>query len=82
MLTIGGYEVDLLATMPNGEQWLVQVCLDLTDPQTRQRELLALQDAHQERPQARCLLLALVIPSILAVPPVTKVKTWLLGEPS
>ena len=84
VLTAGGYEVDFLATMPNGEQWLVQVCLDLTDPQARQRELRALQDAHQERPQARCLLLALVIPPVLVVPPpieLLKVTTWLLDEP-
>lgn len=54
VLTPGGLEVDFLATLPDGQQWLVQVCHDLTDPQTLAREVRALQDAQPAHPHARC----------------------------
>lgn len=83
VLTPGGFEVDFLATLPGGEQWLVQVCHDLSDPQTLAREVRALQDARQERPQARCLLVALVTPAVLDLPApieLQRAAVWLLGE--
>lgn len=83
VLTPGGYEVDFLAQLPDGQQWLVQVCHDLTDPQTLTREVRALQDARQEHPQARCLLVAFIAPAVLELPtPVElhRAAAWLLGD--
>lgn len=83
VLTSSGYEVDFLAHLPDGQQWLVQVCYDLTDPHVLAREVRALQDAQQEYPRARCLLIALIKPAVLELPPFIELHgaaVWLLGE--
>lgn len=68
VLTGNGLEVDFRATLPDGQTWLVQVCLDATAPATWAREVRALQDARKDWPQARCLLIALDLP-LHAAPP-------------
>jgi len=46
--TRSGYEVDFLAEDSRGSRELVQVCTDLKDPATRQRELRALEEGMKE----------------------------------
>jgi predicted AAA+ superfamily ATPase len=46
--TRSGYEVDFLAENPMGARELIQVCADLDDPATRQRELRALEEGLKE----------------------------------
>ena len=46
--TSDGFEVDFHARFPDGRRELIQVCADLSDGATRQRELRALQQALQE----------------------------------
>jgi predicted AAA+ superfamily ATPase len=80
--TPGGYEVDFCAQLPQGETWLVQVCLDLTDPETLQREVRALQDTQTLWPQARRMLISLTSPAVLALPQgieLHRATTWLLN---
>ena len=59
--TSSGFEVDFHARFPDGRRELIQVCADLTEPATRQRELRALLEALQEPPghgaQARLISL-------------------------
>ena len=77
-----GFEVDFCARMPDGSTWLVQVCLDLSDPDTLQREVRALQDAQAEWPKARRMLVSLSAPPVLALPEGIewhRATTWLLG---
>lgn len=57
--TAGGFEVDFLARFADGRQELIQVCADLADAATRERELRALADAAREYPQASKRLLVL-----------------------
>lgn len=56
--TIGGYEVDFLATDHAGCQRLVQVASDISDPANFQQELRALASAAAEFPEAERILLA------------------------
>lgn len=79
--TRGGYEVDFLARSPGGEQALIQVCADLGDPQTVEREVRALQEASQNFPGAQQLLITLTPEVGIEVPPSIKVYSataWLL----
>ena len=79
--TPSGYEVDFCAQLPTGETWLVQVCLDLTDNDTLQREVRALQDTPSQWPNARRMLVSLSAPAVLALPPGIehhRATTWLL----
>lgn len=46
--TQNAYEVDFIAVFAEGEKLLVQVCADLSAPDTRKRELRALQAAMKE----------------------------------
>lgn len=46
--TSGGREVDFVITAPDGRRELVQVCADLSDPGTREREVTALVEAATE----------------------------------
>lgn len=46
--TASGFEVDFLATTRSGERALIQVCADLSAPETRTRELRALSEAMAE----------------------------------
>ena len=82
--TRGGFEVDFCAALPDGQTWLVQVCLDLSSPDTFAREVRALQDAQADWPQARLMLVAYTAPAVLSVPTgieLHRATTWLL-EPS
>ena len=54
-----GYEVDFLAGSPTGEAALIQVCADLDDPATREREVQALLAAAVEHPHASLHLITL-----------------------
>lgn len=54
-----GLEVDFLARWPAAGEELIQVCADLSSPETRARELRALTAAAQDHPQATRRLLAL-----------------------
>ena len=60
--TASGYEVDFLATHFDRSQTLIQVCADLHDAATLEREVRALQEARREYPKARCLLVTLEQP--------------------
>ena len=55
--TTDGLEVDFLARYPGGEEELLQVCADLSAPETRVRELRAMTAAAKEYPRARQRLL-------------------------
>lgn len=66
--TVEGAEVDFLVTWPDGTRQLIQVCADLTDPETQARELRALRQAAATWPEAELLLIALAAPPGLAVP--------------
>lgn len=57
--TAQGYEVDFLATRYDGQQTLIQVCLDLNHAETFNREIRALQAAQLEHPTAQCLLITM-----------------------
>ena len=46
--TAEGFEVDFHARFPDGRRELIQVCADLSDGRTRERELRALQEALAE----------------------------------
>lgn len=57
--TIDGLEVDFLARYPAGREELIQVCADLSAPETLARELRALTAAAKEQPRAALRLLVL-----------------------
>jgi len=57
--TADGLEVDFLARRPGVEPELIQVCADLSAPETLERELRALEAAHEEHPRVRRRLLVL-----------------------
>lgn len=79
-----GHEVDFLARDPTGEEELIQVCADATDPATGERELRALDEAGRLYPKASKRLLTLtrdalpprVPPDVIAQP----AYEWLLAE--
>lgn len=84
--TAGGFEVDFLARFADGRQELIQVCADLADATTRERELRALEDAAKEYPHATRRLLvydrsakSLAVPDGIGVQPVYE---WLLVQPA
>jgi predicted AAA+ superfamily ATPase len=55
--TKDGFEVDFLATPPTGRPMLIQVCADVSDAQTREREFHALAAARAEYKKLPALLL-------------------------
>ena len=57
--TRGGFEVDFHARFPEGGEALIQVCAELADADTRERELRALAEAAREHPRAKRRLLVL-----------------------
>ncbi len=57
--TPSGNEVDFLVHGPTGENELIQVCADASDPATAERELRALVEAHETYPRAQRRLLTL-----------------------
>ncbi len=80
-----GYEVDFLATDPEGKRTYIQVCSDVSRAETRQREIRALAETLSSRPQASHLLLTMTTTDVLIcqkeVPAGIAVKTaweWLL----
>ncbi len=78
-----GFEVDFLAQSPEGEFLLLQVCADLSDTATRQREVRALLSAAAEFPMATPLLISLdAIPPQPGLPAPLRWQSaaaWLLG---
>jgi predicted AAA+ superfamily ATPase len=69
-----GFEVDFLAMSPPRHPVLIQVCLDLSDPTTRDREIHALEAASKEMPDAMPLLLTL--DSTPPQPPLPEPLQW------
>lgn len=57
--TANGHEVDFLARYPDGSEELIQVCTSIDDPETRERECRALQDAGKDYPRAKQVILTL-----------------------
>src|SRR5262245_8305773 len=66
--TRDGYEVDFLACRPTGEAELIQVCANLDDPATREREVRALLAAAVEYPHANLHLITLTLESAHGMP--------------
>ena len=81
--TAEGFEVDFLAQAPEGDFLLLQVCVDISDPATRDREVRALASVAAEHPQATPLLITLdAIPPQPALPAPLQwqaAAAWLLG---
>ena len=82
--TRDGYEVDFFVRQPEGDTALIQVCLDVSDPETQAREVRALASAAAEFPDARPLLLTFdtatpptALPAPLRWQPAI---AWLLGD--
>jgi hypothetical protein len=69
-----GFEVDFLATAPLEDLELIQVCIDVSDPETRVREVRALEAASRELPDAKPLLLTL--DSTPPQPPLSAPLEW------
>jgi predicted AAA+ superfamily ATPase len=59
MRTADGFEVDFLVRYPEGGEELIQVCSDLDDVTTKERELRALLAAGRERPGVGLRLISL-----------------------
>lgn len=82
--TVSGYEVDFLARFPDGREELIQVCAELADPSTLERELRALDEARIENPRAERRLLTLdrepAIQAGVADVKVEPVYEWLLAH--
>lgn len=76
--TRSGYEVDFLAEGPKGSRELIQVCADLDDPTTRQRELRALEEGMMETACERATLITLRTESNVEIAgqPVRIVPAW------
>ena len=65
-----GCEVDFHAQPPVGPAQLIQVCADLTAPETHEREIRALLDAAKKHPRAGLRLITLdSTPPMRALPP-------------
>jgi predicted AAA+ superfamily ATPase len=81
--TNNGYEVDFSGRDAHGRAQLVQVCVSLDDPATRARELRALGDALNDRPDADALLLTTWTSGVEQIAgrdiPVMPVWRWMLG---
>ena len=79
--TAQGREVDFLAHLPDGRQQLIQVCCELEDPGTRQREVRALQEAAPQSPHAQKFIVTLTpgpAPGIPEDVAVVDAAAWLL----
>jgi hypothetical protein len=72
-----GHEVDFMASDPERGWRLVQVCADLSDPATREREVRALVSASAEFPEAMPILVTLD-----AVPPQPALPAPLIWQPA
>lgn len=67
-LTANKYEIDFHARLPNGELWLVQVCLDIDDEQTMAREIRPFTDLSAHEENAKKMLICLYTHSKAEVP--------------
>ena len=80
-----GFEVDFLAANPGETPLLLQVCIDVQDPQTYEREVRALAAATEEYPTARPILVTLEStpprPSLPSSLEWRCAADWLLAEP-
>ncbi|MEM7133013.1 MAG: ATP-binding protein [Chloroflexota bacterium] len=78
-----GYEIDFLAQSPEGHWLLMQICADLSNASTREREIRALLSGCSEYPHATPLLITLdAIPPQPGLPQQLKWQSavgWLLG---
>ena len=83
--TAGGHEVDFHAVDAMGRVILVQVCADVSDLSTFEREVRALVEAHQSHPKAQpVLILHNPLPNAVEVPEFVEVKhavQWFLEDP-
>jgi hypothetical protein len=84
--TIGGLEVDFLARHASAGEELIQVCADVSSPETLSRELRALVAAAKEHPRATRRLLVLDRDGLTQVEAsgveVQPAYEWLLTEPA
>lgn len=69
-----GFEVDFLARTPGHPPELIQVCLDISDPSTREREVRGLAGAAAELPKAKAVLVTL--DSMAPRPPLPAPVEW------
>lgn len=67
--TKSGREVDFIARMPSGEMQLIQVCADVTNSETADREFRSLVEASPEYPKATRHILTLNRPGPLPTIP-------------
>jgi hypothetical protein len=80
-----GYEVDFFARGPAGDASLIQVCADLSDPATREREVRALLAAAREHPGAALEVITLSLAGAGEAPKPVAVRQateWFLTERS
>lgn len=78
-----GLEVDFLARHPSGVEQLIQVCVSLDEPLTREREIRALRAAAPHHPAASLHLIALDIPAAIEIPPditLHHAAHWMLAD--
>jgi len=78
-----GFEVDFLARWPSGGEELIQVCAEVQDAATLEREVRALESAAKEHPNAALSLVTLVSESIRGAPETIQVydaSLWLLRQ--
>ncbi|MDE2051671.1 MAG: ATP-binding protein [Gammaproteobacteria bacterium] len=81
--TKDGLEVDFVARYPDGGEDLIQVCADLDDAATRDREIRALLAAGSEHPGATLRLISLTPESPRDLPPGIEwqpASEWLLSD--
>jgi uncharacterized protein len=67
--TAAGHEVDFWTRHPDGSEFLIQVCANIDEASTLQREVRALTEAASEYPLATRVLIALDLPVKLQLPP-------------
>ena len=83
--TGGGLEVDFLARRPAAGAELIQVCADLSSPETLERELRALASAAKDHPRATQRLLVLSRDALARVDAsgieILPAYEWLLAVP-
>jgi predicted AAA+ superfamily ATPase len=81
--TRDGFEVDFHARFPESREELIQGCADLSEPETRERELRALLAAAAEHPSASLHLISLQLEPAFDLPASIMMHTaaaWLLAN--
>jgi len=76
--TPAGFEVDFLARYPDGTEDLVQVCASIDNPETLGRATRSLENASEQYPNARQLILTLEsrLPFPAVPPPIQTLPAW------